>query len=93
METETERPSDCVQCGAQISSERQIHNVGTDVCGKCAGVQAMYRALVALRFFTIIFATALMVQVSIGQGFFPAAVYLFSGCFVAVWSLHWGNAP
>ena len=53
----------------------------------------MYRAIVALRFFTIIFATALMVQVSIGQGFFPAAVYLFSGCFVAVWSLHWGNAP
>jgi len=30
------RYQDCVLCGDQISSERQIHNVGTDVCGKCA---------------------------------------------------------
>jgi len=49
------------------------------------------KTLIALRFFTIIFATVLMVHVSIDQGFFPAAVYLFSGCFVAVWSLHWSN--
>ena len=29
-------PSDCAECGREISSERQIHNVGTDVCGDCA---------------------------------------------------------
>ena len=31
-------PSDCVECGREISSERQIHNVGTDVCGECVEV-------------------------------------------------------
>ena len=32
------RHQDCVLCGDQISSERQIHNVGTDVCGECVEV-------------------------------------------------------
>jgi len=32
------RYQDCALCGAQISSERQIRSLGTDVCGKCAEV-------------------------------------------------------
>jgi len=38
-----EAPSDCSECGEQISSARQIEEPSTDLCSKCATtVKASY---------------------------------------------------